>query len=54
MYYHETDGGAKYLCSDAVEGTNEGSFSSKYVVRIDGSRMQDAELMIRDEPKQTA
>ena len=38
MYYHQTSGGAEYLCSEKVEGTKgEGSFKSKYVVRLDGA-----------------
>ena len=48
LYYHETDRGAKYLCSNNVEGTNEGSFDSEYIVRIDGNIKEDAELTIRD------
>ena len=48
LYYHKTDGGAEYLCSEAVEGTNEGSFQSKYIIRIDGDITKDAELLIRD------
>ncbi len=48
LYYHKTDGGAEYLCSEAVEGTTEGSFNSKYIVRIDGNITKDAELLIKD------
>ena len=45
LYHHKTDGGAEYLCSEKVEGTkDDGSFKSKYVVRIDG----DYELIIKD------
>ena len=47
LYYHKTDGGAEYLCSEAVPGTDEGSFQSKYIVRIDGVITKDAELYIR-------
>jgi len=47
MYYHKTDGGAEYLCSDRVKGTTEGSLNSKYIVRIDGNIKTDAELFIR-------
>ena len=46
LYYHKTDGGAEYLCSNNVSGTNEGSFDSKYIVRIDGDIKEDAELSI--------
>jgi len=48
LYYHKTDGGAEYLCSEAVKGTDEGSFKSKYIVRIDGNIKIDAELSIKD------
>jgi len=47
LYYHKTDGGAKYLCSKAVKGTKEGSFNSKYIIRIDGNIKKDAELSVR-------
>jgi hypothetical protein len=47
LYYHKTDGGAKYLCSERVKGTTEGSLNSKYIVRIDGDITKDAELFIR-------
>ncbi len=49
LYYHKTDGGAEYLCSEAVKGTNEGSFKSKYIIRIDGDITKDAELNIRED-----
>jgi hypothetical protein len=48
LYYHKTTGGAEYLCSNNVEGTEEGSFDSQYIVRIDGDITKDAELIIRD------
>jgi hypothetical protein len=38
MYYHKTSGGAEYLCSEKVRGTDEGSMKSKYVVRLDGAK----------------
>ena len=47
LYHHKTDGGAEYLCSNNVKGTNEGSFDSKYIVRIDGDIKKDAELIIK-------
>jgi hypothetical protein len=47
LYFHQTSGGAKYLCSNNVEGTNEGTFDSDYIVRIDGDIKKDAELSIR-------
>lgn len=38
LYYHKTDGGAEYLCSSHVPGTDEGAVNSdtEYIVRIDG------------------
>jgi len=51
LYYHKTDGGAEYLCSDhIISDKTEGSFDSKYIIRIDGDIEKDAELNIR-EPK---
>jgi len=47
LYYHKTDGGAEYLCSESVEGTKEGDLRSKYVVRIDGDITKDTELIIK-------
>jgi len=47
LYYHKTDGGAEYLCSNKVKGTDEGSLRSKYIVRIDGNLKKDAELFIK-------
>ena len=47
LYYHKTDGGAEYLCSSNVKGTEEGSFNSKYIVRIDGNIKKYAELLIK-------
>ena len=44
LYYHKTDGGAEYLCSSPVKGTTEGSFDSRFIVRIDGDITKDAEL----------
>ena len=49
LHYHKTSGEAEYLCSSAVEGTNEGSFDSKYVVRIDGDIKEDAELLVNED-----
>ena len=48
LYYHQTSGGAEYLCSSNVPGTEEGSFDSQYIVRIDGDLKKDAEFLIRD------
>ena len=48
LYYHKTDGGAEYLCSSKVEGSDEGSLNSKYIVRIDGDITKDAELNVRE------
>lgn len=49
LYYHKTDGGAEYLCSNNVEGTEEGSFDSNFIVRIDGNIEKDAELSIKEQ-----
>ena len=35
LYYHKTDGGAEYLCTSPIEGTNEGDLFTT-VIRIDG------------------
>ena len=51
MYYKKTSGGAEYLCSSNVKGTNVGSFDSLYVVRIDGNIQEGAELTIKPENK---
>lgn len=51
LYHHKTDGGAEYLCSEFVKGTNEGNLNSKYIVRIDGNIKIDAELFIKKEVK---
>jgi len=47
LYHHKTSGGAQYLCSSNIEGTDEGSFDSKYVVRIDGAKTHGGELMMK-------
>ena len=47
LYYHKTDGGAEYLCSNYIvcpNGEREGIFNSAYVVRIDGDITKDAEI----------
>jgi len=51
LYYHKTSGGAEYLCSNYVKGTDEGSFDSKYIVRIDGAKTHGGELLIKDDKK---
>jgi hypothetical protein len=48
LFYHKTDGGAEYLCSECVPGTDEGSLLSQYIVRIDGNIRKDAELLVRE------
>ena len=46
LYYHQTSGGAEYLCSSKVKGTkDEGSFDSEYIVRIDGAKDFGGELL---------
>ena len=47
LFYHKTDGGAIYLCSNNIVGTNEGSFDSKYIIRIDDEL--EAELLINED-----
>jgi hypothetical protein len=48
LYYHKTSGGAEYLCSSKVKGTkDEGSFDSKYIVRIDNAKNIGGELLIK-------
>ena len=46
MYYHKTDGGAKYLTDKFVrcpDGSKEGVFkNAKYIIRLDG----EAELTV--------
>ncbi len=49
LYYHKTYGGAEYLCSECISGTNEGSLNSKYIVRIDGDIKKDTELFIKED-----
>jgi len=35
LYHHQTDGGAEYLCTQAIEGTDEGDIRTA-IVRLDG------------------
>ena len=35
LYYHRTDGGAEYLCTSPVDGTNEGDLYTT-IIRLDG------------------
>jgi len=46
LYYHKTSGGAEYLMSTPIEGTDEGSFDSEYIVRIDGAKNKGGELIL--------
>ena len=50
LYYHETDGGAKYLTDRWTrnpDGSKEGVFeNARYIVRIDGDIRRDAELTV--------
>jgi len=48
LYHHKTDGGAIYLCSENIKGTEEGNLQSKYIIRIDGNIEKDAELFIHE------
>ena len=55
LYYHKTDGGAKYLTDKYVvcpNGEKEGIFKdARYIVRIDGDITKDAELSIKEDAK---
>lgn len=44
LYYHKTDGGAEYLCTGNISGTNEGDLYTA-IVRLDGK----PELLTEDE-----
>jgi hypothetical protein len=35
LYHHKTDGGAEYLCTSPVDGTDEGDLYTA-IVRLDG------------------
>ena len=39
LYYHKTDGGAEYYCTQAVEGTDEGDIRTA-VLRTDGDEIE--------------
>ena len=39
LYYHKTDGGAEYYCTQAVEGTDEGDMRTA-VLRVDGDEFE--------------
>jgi len=52
LYYHKTEGGAEYLCSNHAPNSDEGTFDSQYIVRIDGNIRKDAELIIKKGYKQ--
>ena len=57
LYYHETDGGAKYLTDRWTrnpDGSKEGVFeNARYIVRIDGDIRRDAELMVKTNTKES-
>jgi hypothetical protein len=41
LYYHKTDGGAEYLCTRPVDGTQEGDLSfPSAVIRTDGGEIE--------------
>jgi len=56
LYYHETDGGAKYLMDTFLSWEHNGkkgkegtiTDKTKYVIRIDGNIREDAEMDIRE------
>lgn len=35
LYHHKTDGGAEYLCTSPIEGTDEGNLYTA-IIRLDG------------------
>ena len=39
LYYHKTDGGAEYYCTQAVNGTDEGDMRTA-VLRTDGDEIE--------------
>lgn len=39
LYYHKTDGGAEYYCTQAVEDTDEGDMRTA-VLRTDGDEIE--------------
>ena len=50
LYYHKTDGGAEYLCSNHLPNSKEGCFEgSAYVVRIDGKIERDAQITVKSD-----
>ena len=60
LYYQKTDGGAEYLYDTFItfkhkngKKYNEGVVNNKtrYIVRIDGDIMKDAEITDRKNPK---
>lgn len=39
LYYHKTDGGAEYYCTQAVKDTDEGDMRTA-VLRVDGDEFE--------------
>ena len=39
LYYHKTDGGAEYYCTNAIPGTDEGDIRTA-VMRTDGNEIE--------------
>lgn len=39
LYYHKTDGGAEYYCTEPVAGTDEGDMRTA-VLRTDGNELE--------------
>lgn len=50
LYYHKTDGGAEYYCTQAVEGTDEGDMRTA-VLRTDGDELEIFTRNVYDEFK---
>lgn len=39
LYYHQTDGGAEYYCTEPVAGTDEGDIRTA-IMRVDGGELE--------------
>ena len=60
LYFHQTDGGAKYLMDTYLEWENNGkkgkegviNDKTKYIIRIDGDITKDAEMTVREGGKE--
>jgi hypothetical protein len=39
LYYHKTDGGAEYYCTQPIKGTDEGDMKTA-ILRTDGNELE--------------